>query len=240
MTGRAFQRVPYTVRVEFRTASSFLVAYSVNLSRGGIFLETDHDAAVGDSITLEFTVPGLGPIKAMGRVAWRREPGNKEGPSGLGVKFERIEDELGQVIDKLITGFERLQVLVLCAREQDGPLLARLVRSVLGTADITSSSDFRQASALLTGSTDLAIIEVDIYTDIGLDLIRQAKARTPSIPVIALASHQRLQSQARMAGADEFTPNPPPVQSFQTLLVRALGRPLRVAKPPPRLPGVSS
>ena len=65
MTGRAFQRIPYVVKVEFRTPSSFLVAYSINLSRGGIFLETEHPAAIGDSIALEFAVPGLWPIQVI-------------------------------------------------------------------------------------------------------------------------------------------------------------------------------
>ena len=31
--------MPYSVQVEFRTPSSFLVAYSVNLSRGGLWVD---------------------------------------------------------------------------------------------------------------------------------------------------------------------------------------------------------
>ena len=47
MTDRDQARMPYTVQVEFRTPSSFLVAYSVNLSRGGLFIETDADIPTG-------------------------------------------------------------------------------------------------------------------------------------------------------------------------------------------------
>lgn len=238
MTGRVFQRIPYVVKVEFRTPSSFLVAYSINLSRGGIFLETDHAAAIGDRIALEFTAPGLGPIHITGRVAWRREA-QSDAPPGLGIQFQDIDENLGQVIDRLIGNFNGLRVLVLCAREQDGPLLTRLIRSVITTAEVTASSDFRRAGALLTGETDLAIIELDIYTDIALDLVRKAKARTPPIPVIALASHEDLRVQARRAGCDESIQNPPAFQDFQRILVRALGRPVRVGQPPRPLPGVS-
>jgi uncharacterized protein (TIGR02266 family) len=238
MTGRAFQRIPYVVKVEFRTPSSFLVAYSINLSRGGIFLETEHPAAIGDSIALEFAVPGLGPIQVTGRVAWQR-PAGQDGPPGLGIQFQDIDEELGRVIDGLIATFKGVRVLVLCARDQDGPLLTRLIRSVVATADVTASSDFRQAAAQLTDDMDLAIIEVDIYTDIALDLVRRAKARTPPIPVIALASHETLRVQARRAGADEVIQNPPAFQEFQRILVRALGRPVRVGEPPRPLPGVS-
>lgn len=238
MTGRAFQRIPYVVKVEFRTASSFLVAYSINLSRGGIFLETEHPAAIGDTIALEFAVPGLGPIQMTGRVAWQRPPG-LDGPPGVGIQFQDIDEELGRIIDGLIATFKGVRVLVLCARDQDGPLLTRLIRSVVATAEVTASSDFRQAATQLTDDMDLAIIEVDIYTDIALDLVRRAKARTPPIPVIALASHETLRVQARRAGADEVIQNPPAFQEFQRILVRALGRPVRVGEPPRPLPGVS-
>jgi uncharacterized protein (TIGR02266 family) len=238
MTGRVFQRIPYVVKVEFRTPSSFLVAYSINLSRGGIFLETEHTAAIGDRIALEFTVPGLGPLQLTGRVAWQRD-GGQDSPAGLGIQFQDIDENLGQVIDRLIANFNGLRVLVLCAREQDGPLLTRLIRSAISTAEVTASNDFRRATALLTDEVDLAVIEVDIYTDIALDLVRKAKARTPPIPVIALASHENLRVQARRAGCDETIQNPPAFQDFQRILVRALGRPVRVGEPPLPLPGVS-
>ncbi|ACY17080.1 TIGR02266 family protein [Haliangium ochraceum] len=239
MSDRAFQRIPYAAKVEFRTASSFLVAYSMNLSRGGIFLETDQLARVGETIQLEFAVPGVGPIQLTGRVAWQREPGSKDGPCGIGVKFEDIDEEIGQLIDVLIAEFRGVRVAVLCAREEDGPVLTRLIRSVVGTAEVVSSPDFRRAEELLTDAIDLAIIEADIYTDIALDVIRRAKARTPPIPVIALASHPDLRVQATRAGADESIQSPPAFQDFRRILVRAMGRPLRVGTPPRPLPGLS-
>ena len=62
--------MPYAVQVEFRTASSFLIAYSVNLSRGGLFLETEQDIPQGAAIGLALDVPGAGPIDLSGVVAW--------------------------------------------------------------------------------------------------------------------------------------------------------------------------
>ena len=64
--------MPYAVQVEFRTPSSFLVAFSVNLSRGGLFLETDAEIPTGASMTLDFTVPNAGTTSLNGVVAWRR------------------------------------------------------------------------------------------------------------------------------------------------------------------------
>ena len=39
MTERAHDRIPFCVRVQFRNASSFLVAYTVNLWRGGAIVD---------------------------------------------------------------------------------------------------------------------------------------------------------------------------------------------------------
>ena len=73
--------MPYRVQVEFRTASSFLVAYSVNLSRGGLFLETEHDIPTGAPIALELRVPGTGPLELDGMVTWRRGRRQPRGPA---------------------------------------------------------------------------------------------------------------------------------------------------------------
>src|SRR5215208_1638759 len=99
MSDREHERIPYSVQVEFRTASSFLVAYSVNLSRGGLFLETDAEVPAGSEIGLSFAVPGAGPIALTGVVAWRRGRENVEGPPGLGIEFHDTGAMLGSTID---------------------------------------------------------------------------------------------------------------------------------------------
>jgi uncharacterized protein (TIGR02266 family) len=63
-------RMPYSLQVEFRTPSSFLVAYSVNLSRGGLFIETDVDIPSGAYITVDFGIPTAGQVSLNGTVSW--------------------------------------------------------------------------------------------------------------------------------------------------------------------------
>ena len=82
MSEREFDRIPYSVQVEFRTASSFLVAYSVNLSRGGMFIETDSEVPTGVLLTLDLHVPGAGLLHLIGMVAWRRGIDSPDGPAG--------------------------------------------------------------------------------------------------------------------------------------------------------------
>lgn len=232
MHGREFQRIPYVVQVEFRTASSFLVAYTVNLSRGGLFIETEHPVQIGSELPLQLAVPGHGPIALTGRVAWHRPVADEDGPAGMGVEFLDPGEDLGQVIDRLITQFKGLNVLLLAARTQEQSAITRLVRSVLSTANVIASNDFAKGRSMLDGGIDIAIVELDIYTDLALDLIHAARTHPSPIPVLALANQDELRRQARAAGADEVTRKLPPFDEFQRLLVRALGRPLRIRGEP--------
>ncbi|HEY8146893.1 MAG TPA: PilZ domain-containing protein, partial [Kofleriaceae bacterium] len=86
MGERVHDRVPICMRVQFRNASSFLVAYTVNLSRGGVFLETEETLTVGSEIALQLEVPQAGPVLLSGHVTWRREQPDIDGPIGIGIE----------------------------------------------------------------------------------------------------------------------------------------------------------
>jgi uncharacterized protein (TIGR02266 family) len=228
MSEREHQRIPYAVEVEFRTASSFLVAYSVNVSRGGLFLETEHEVPVGSQITLRLAVPSAGPVGLIGVVAWRRGRESGDGPPGLGVEFVELGGELGGIIDRLVGAYEGINVLLLAPDRQDRTSLTRVIRSILGTADVVSAGDSRVAETLLTGDIDVAVIDVDADPEGAISALRRAKSVAPPIPSIALASTKKLREHARAAGADEVASNPPAFSELQVLLVRALGRPMSV------------
>jgi len=228
MSEREHPRVPYAVEVEFRTASSFLVAYSVNLSRGGLFLETETELPVGAEVGLKFAVPGAGALQLHGRIAWRRGHESPDGPPGLGIEFDDLVGQLGGTIDRLVGGYEGVSVLLLSADRTDRSSLTRLVKSIINTAEVISAGDARVAETLLTGDVDLAVIDVDADPEGALAALRTAKQVQPPIPTLALASSKKLREHARAAGADEVAANPPPFAELQMLLVRALGRPIAV------------
>jgi uncharacterized protein (TIGR02266 family) len=227
MSRRAFERIPYAVQVEFRTASSFLVTYSINLSRGGMLLETDHSAELGSLIELEFGVPGAGPIHLVGRVAWRR-PAAQGGPAGLGIEFQDMGPEIGKLIDRLVSTYRGVKILILCSQQQLRESLGRLVRAVMSSAELATAADPREAESMLSGALDLAVIDTDAHPDEALRVVRKAKSSIPPVPVLAIATSTEARTRALQAGADEITGNPPPAVEFQTLLVRALGRPMNV------------
>ena len=228
-SGREHNRMPYTVQVEFRTASSFLVAYSLNVSRGGIFLETDAEVMPGTPLKVEFTIPNAGTTSIPGVVAWRRgidEPAS--GPPGIGVEFEEITPELGAAIDSLVPSFDGLRVLVVSNNRQDRTSLARNVKSIFSTAEITQAADPVVASSVLTHRIEVALVEMDQDLDGGLSVIRAAKALQPPVPTIAITSNTSYREQAVAAGIDELVQNPPAFADLQVTLVRALSKPVAV------------
>jgi uncharacterized protein (TIGR02266 family) len=220
--------MPYAVQVEFRTASSFLVAYSVNLSRGGLFLETDAEIPTGAMMTLDFSVPNAGTTSLNGVVAWRRGVGEvADGPIGIGIEFQDVAPQLGSVIDRLVSTFRGVQMLLVSGDRQDRTTLARNIKSIISTAEITQAADANVASTVLTHEIDVAIIDVDFDFEGGLSIIRKAKAQKPPVPVIALATRSD-REKVLAAGADELLPNPPPFAELQVVLVRALGKPIAI------------
>jgi uncharacterized protein (TIGR02266 family) len=225
---REHQRVPFAVAVQFRSASSFLIAYSVNLSRGGLFLETMHDLPIGTPLDLSFEIPGAGSVGLGGTVAWRRGPESPEGPSGLGVEFYDISAQLSSVIDQLVGGYQGMQLLIVARDNKDRTSLSRMLKSIVSSAEILLAADAAVAETLLTDDVDLAIIDLDSDPEGGLAAIRLARSLATPVPAIALASTKRLRDHARAAGADELTGNPPAFEELQLAVVRGLSRPVAV------------
>jgi uncharacterized protein (TIGR02266 family) len=231
MSEREYDRMPYSVQVEFRTASSFLVAYSVNISRGGIFIETDTDLPMGVLVSLDLQVPGAGRLHLVGIVAWRRGFESPDGPPGIGIEFQDVAPQLGSAIDQLVSLFHGVQILVLSGDRQDRTTLARSIKSIISTADILQAADAEVAATLLTSEIDLAVVDVDFDPEGALQTLRAAKQLLPKVPTVAITANPKLRELARAAGADELASNPPPFGELQLVLVRALSKPMSVRSP---------
>lgn len=231
MVDREHERIPYAVQVEFRTASSFLVAYSVNLSRGGMFLETDAEVPTGALLNLEMLVPGAGAISLLGMVTWRRGPETGDGPIGVGIEFQDVAPQLGSAIDTLVASFHGVQILVLSGDRQDRTTLARSIKSIISTAEILQAADAAVAATLLTSEIDLAVVDVDFDPEGAAQTLHAAKLLLPRVPTIAITSNPKLREYARAAGADEIANNPPPFSELQVVMVRALSKPAAIRTP---------
>jgi uncharacterized protein (TIGR02266 family) len=226
MSEREHNRIPLCIRVEFRTSSSFLVSYSLNLSRGGLFIETEEMAALGTRVELNVVIPKSADIALVGHVVWSRAHESAEGPAGVGIELVDGGPDMGAVVDDLVSRYAGLSMLVLCGDRQDRTSLTRLVKSIFATAEVMQVADANVASTLMSDDVDLAIVDVDFDVEGALESLRCAKQASPPIPTVALASNQKLRDLAKAAYADEIVANPPPFGELQIALVRALSRPV--------------
>jgi uncharacterized protein (TIGR02266 family) len=85
-------RIKARLRVHYGTGDQKLLThYSVNLSTGGIFMETNVVLPVDTPLSLEFSLPGsVQQLQCRGRVAWVNLPGDALSPSlppGMGIQF---------------------------------------------------------------------------------------------------------------------------------------------------------
>jgi uncharacterized protein (TIGR02266 family) len=103
---RAYPRVPAKLRVGWTSARDFLVAYSENISRGGIFIATDNPPALREIVELSVELPdGLPPVKTRAEVvhsvsaAQARTTGRA---AGAGLQFIDASDDFRQRLDACI------------------------------------------------------------------------------------------------------------------------------------------
>jgi Tfp pilus assembly protein PilZ len=84
------------INANYRILGNSFRSYILDISIGGVFIETNERVPVGESIVLNFTLPTLSqPFTLPGKIAW-------SGPQGFGVKFESLPKPQGNALQKFI------------------------------------------------------------------------------------------------------------------------------------------
>lgn len=106
-TTRKAERLQHELLVAYRTVGSFITDFAVNISRGGIFINTREPASVGTIVRLIISLPDAAfPFDLTGRVI-RVQPYDPQSDqmSGMGIEFMDVDDEkrarLERFVDRL-------------------------------------------------------------------------------------------------------------------------------------------
>jgi uncharacterized protein (TIGR02266 family) len=226
---RRFGRVPVSFEVRYRTAGAFLVAYTTNLSKGGLFIETPTPLPVGTGIALALSAPTIPePLQVEGVVAWVRDGADPEGyPAGMGVQFAQIEERYGAVIDAIVSAFEGLRILVALASSSGRALIVRYLKSII-TAQVIEAIDAETAMTALESRVDLCLVDLDDGPEAERTLLAARERPDHSIPVIALGANELTRERARALGADETIAAPAVFTALQTAVIRCLAKPAAI------------
>src|SRR5262245_3527580 len=94
-----------TVRYKSATVDEFIEHHANDVSRGGIFIKTPSPFPPGTLLKFEIRLQDEQTmLSGVGRVVWKRDAAdsNDERPSGMGVKFIKIDDKSRAMIAKLV------------------------------------------------------------------------------------------------------------------------------------------
>ncbi len=202
---RRANRAGVVLQLEFRSASHLLVTYCTNLSRGGLFVPTASPVPTGTRVTLSLSVPGeSAPAPLSAKVRWVRHFDAAEGPAGMGLAFEGIDEVLGDRIDELVSRFMPLRIILVGERPSSLHHLAGMVRSLV-TCE-TEIYDLEDAIADPQGfrGADLVLVELD-SGESALGIVRTLAGLDPAPPRIGLCEAQselrgRAAAYARIVG----------------------------------------
>lgn len=105
-SARREPRIPKTLSISYKDKSTFLKAYTGNISNGGLFIKTNSPLPKGEMFFLKLQLPDIsGPLKIKCTVAWtnKQEEGKNNQPLGMGIQFMEFNKGDDQVLKKYIT-----------------------------------------------------------------------------------------------------------------------------------------
>ena len=89
-------RRPCLINADCRIKGNRFRSYILDISIGGVFIETSDRVPAGETILLNFTLPGFShPVALPGKIVW-------SGSQGFGVKFEALPPPEGRAIKDYI------------------------------------------------------------------------------------------------------------------------------------------
>jgi type IV pilus assembly protein PilZ len=88
---RTNRRVETSIDILFRESGSFIKSHTLNVSNGGLFLETEDPLPLDSVVTLRMRLLGeTEPMEIQGCVVWSNPKGkNNAFPSGMGIQFKQ-------------------------------------------------------------------------------------------------------------------------------------------------------
>ena len=241
---RTSPRVEATFRVCYQSIDELLVAYSTDLSKGGMFLSCDRFLPVNAVLRLQLELePGAAEIPIICRVVYVRDDktGRAVGkPSGMGIEFLDLSSECLQLIEafiaeKITVGdaapaalpSRRLSVVVVdddagCRTLAASPFRTR------GDYVRVANDGFDALALCLKETPDVIVSDVHMPRMDGWQLLRLVRARPTlaSVPFLFLTTLGGEQDRLRgyQLGVDDYIAKPFRGKELQARVDRILAR----------------
>jgi Tfp pilus assembly protein PilZ len=147
MQGRKSTRasIPLLPRYRESTGFEYVEGQCLDISVGGMFIASSAPCSTGTLLKFECLVDGQTvPIRGVGRVVWQRQSsGERDRPSGMGLKFVKLEPGAAELIEGLI---REAQLQGMTAPTHPLP------------ASYTTTDSFPPAEGRLSSSTRMSVV----------------------------------------------------------------------------------
>jgi uncharacterized protein (TIGR02266 family) len=223
--GREFPRFEAVFRVRYGTLDELVVGYGNDLSKGGMFLQTDKFLPVNAVVQLQLEMPDdRGEIPVIGRVVHilTEEEAQAQGKAaGMGIQFLDLTAERLVWFESFITRHSeklaaparphRMRVLVVDDVEADRERIA-IPFEQRGDQVTRAANGIEALAHCLKTPPDVVIADVEMPRMDGWQLLRILRAR-PSlaqVPITFVSANagQRERLQAYQLGVDDFIGKP--------------------------------
>lgn len=95
-------RERFEANVGATTESNFFVGFSGDIGEGGVFVATYTTLPIGTPVEVLVTLPGGFEKTILGSIRFVRDPMDMDSEPGIGVRFERLEQEARELILRFI------------------------------------------------------------------------------------------------------------------------------------------
>ncbi len=217
---RRSPRAGVVMRLQYRNAGHLLVSYCTNLSRGGLFVPATDPLPPGTRITLSLAIPGGRDAELEAEVRWVRQFDSDDGPAGMGLAFEGVDDVLGDSIDAIVSQFAPLEIAVVGDRASVRTHVAAQVRTLVSCTTQTHGIGERPASDY--ASHDLVIVDADSAFDRAVVLLEGLGALDPPPPRLVLCSARDAERRREVARLARVVNSPVDADELRTSVLETV------------------
>lgn len=233
---RAQVRAEATLQVSYQSLDELLVAYTTDISHGGLFLETTNFMATGSVVKLELQLPDDGPTMAIiARVAYVVDDDVRK---GMGMEFldtggVPVAEQLGGYLavslgDAATPGRETPAKVLVVDDDQVYRDKAALVMSKRGHRVCTAENGLEALGMVLRDPPDLVLSDVQMPMMDGWQFLRILRSRptVAHVPVIFLTtlSSETERLKGYRLGVDDYISKPFLFEELALRVARVLTR----------------
>ncbi len=240
---RGEDRVDASFRVRYKTLDDFVVAYSTDISRGGLFIATDNFMPIGSVVKLELCLPEGGPtVSVIARVAFIMDEDTarpKGRRPGMGMEFLDVEGEpiavqLASYLTSQLSGYDASVDTEPSARivvVDDDSTYRDQAASALresGHEVTTAEHGLQGLGLVLREAPDLILSDVQMPNMDGWQLLRMIRAR-PNLATTPFVFFTSLSGEAErlkgyQLGVDDYIAKPFSSDELVVRITKVLGR----------------